>query len=139
MYLSQLIYASEVRGTLTPDVIRSIYRTATEKNPKHGIAGVLFFDHRYFIQCIEGDRDSVSRLYHRIAVDERHSHSVLLLFRQIARRDFGDWSMGLANGRKANRELFLRYGISGEFTPMAMSGEAALGFLRDATSLIDVV
>ncbi len=46
------------------------------------------------MQQLEGDRDAVSLLYHRIVLDPRHRNSAILDLSEISSRKFTQWSMG---------------------------------------------
>lgn len=47
-----------------------------------------------FLQLLEGEKDQVMTTFNRIALDERHSHVVILGEGPIERRNFEDWDMG---------------------------------------------
>ena len=63
--LVQLAYASACVGRLQLDTIKSILRKAVETNRKLGITGFLCFDHKSFLQILEGEMRAVNRVYNR--------------------------------------------------------------------------
>jgi hypothetical protein len=58
MFLVRLIYASTVADTFKPTDIECILTTARKKNKQHGLTGMLCFNSRYFLQCLEGSRSA---------------------------------------------------------------------------------
>jgi hypothetical protein len=73
----------------------------------------------------------VNELYTKIQSDKRHAKPQILLYRDIHRRDFGDWSMGWASGADEKTDVYFRYCAGREFEPSDLTGEAALQLLKD--------
>ena len=128
--LIRLIYASESTQPLTPGSVQMLVDHARQANSRRQLTGVLAFDHRAFVQCLEGDRETASELFCRIAADSRHRRVVLLELQPVDERVFGDWAMGFAAADSIGREAFLRFGSGDSFDPHAMSAGAALGLMR---------
>lgn len=128
--LIRLIYASESTQPLTPASVQTLVDHARQANSRRQLTGVLAFDHRAFVQCLEGERETVSDVFCRIAADTRHRRVVLLELQPVDERLFGDWDMGFAAADAIGREAFLRFGSGDSFDPHAMSAGAALGLLR---------
>ncbi|MEK0272692.1 BLUF domain-containing protein, partial [Vibrio vulnificus] len=61
---------------------------------KLGITGILFFNSQHFLQCLEGERNTVNQVYRSIINDSRHHNVVILDYSEIDSRDFHDWTMG---------------------------------------------
>lgn len=131
MRLVRLIYASKPSLDIGLEVAKQINSEAGVNNRTLGVTGVLVYDRKYFVQCLEGDRTQVNRLYHKIAGDQRHSDIMILDYDEISQRDFTHWDMGFVTTKEANRELFLRYCGVTEFSPYGISGKAALNFLKE--------
>lgn len=127
--LMRLIYASESTQPLTPSAVQQLVDHASRSNQRRHLTGVLAFDHRAFLQCLEGDREAVSDTFCRIAADSRHHRVVLLEYTPVSERLFGKWSMGFAAADAGGRETFLRFGDSASFDPHSMSAGSALGLL----------
>tara|TARA_Y100001951_G_scaffold21856_1_gene16832 strand:+ start:3806 stop:4006 length:201 start_codon:yes stop_codon:yes gene_type:complete len=47
----------------------------------------------YFLQCLEGSRSNVNKIYHRILNDKRHRDPIILDYQEIEARDFSAWEM----------------------------------------------
>jgi hypothetical protein len=91
--LSRLIYYSEERDVGVHGVLR-ILDEARAGNAGEEITGVLAFDRRWFLQCLEGSRSAVTRKFLAIARDQRHSGVTLIAFEDVSERLFPAWSMG---------------------------------------------
>ncbi len=90
-----LIYTSEYTGSQTnleSDVDR-IVEKARRNNAAREITGVLFVGGRHFLQFLEGEHDTVERLFDRIVRDPRHDNVTLLWSTPIPSRGLSDWSM----------------------------------------------
>lgn len=136
MFLVSLIYASKVTDQLyNEDGVVDIAKKASQKNETLNVTGVLYFDNNYFLQCLEGSRSTVNKLYSTIVDDPRHSDVLLLQYGEINTRSFSDWGMGLALPTKSKRPLLLKYSPNKHFNPFEISGESAKKLLVElATS-----
>ncbi|MDR6324129.1 hypothetical protein J3R03_008325 [Actinoplanes couchii] len=120
MMLSRLVYFS-VEGDVGAQGILRILDEAREGNRGEEITGVLAFDRHWFLQCLEGPRDAVTRKFLAIARDQRHSGVTLVAFEGISSRLFPDWTMGAMDASGLDREAF---------DPPSMTASAALATLR---------
>lgn len=89
----QLLYISTVSPTQQVD-LAAILDLSRRNNRLAQITGLLMFNGKRFLQVLEGPPAAISATYARIAADRRHRAPVLLARKQIAEREFGDWSMG---------------------------------------------
>jgi len=128
--LTRLIYASEAIVPLTPDSVQTIVTHARQANTRRHLTGMLVFDHRAFLQVLEGQREVVSEVYGHIAADKRHRRLVLMDVLTVDERSFADWGMGFAPADALGKEQFLRFGGSDIFDPHSMTAAAGLGLLR---------
>jgi len=129
--LIQLTYASRVSRALGPADIKDILASSQRNNGRLGVTGALCLNNGIFLQQLEGDRLTVSTLYHRILTDPRHRDTALLDFGEIAHRRFTGWSMGLLSSLDTNRQLFLKYSSSAEFDPYSMGTETLRSFFDE--------
>jgi hypothetical protein len=113
--LSRLIYFSEERDVGVHGVLR-ILDEARAGNTGSEITGVLAFDRRWFLQCLEGSRDAVTRKFLAIARDPRHSGVTLVAFEDVGERLFPDWSMGAVDAST----------LGDPFDPPSMTASTAL-------------
>lgn len=130
MFLARLIYTSEVVEGFDQLDIESILSVARERNAALNVTGVLFFNSRYFLQCLEGSRSNINAIYHRILNDSRHTNPVLLDYREIAERDFSAWQMGYLAETQKTRDLYRQFSPVSDFNAYRMSGESCYRLLK---------
>lgn len=128
--LIRLLYASRARE-LGPFDVKDILERSRRNNQALGVTGALCLSNGIFLQCLEGDRNVVNQLYHRILGDHRHTDPAILDFEPIVCRQFTGWSMGLVNTVADNQALFLKYATGPQFDPYAMRPEALRAFFAE--------
>ena len=139
MFLVRLVYASSKSDHWPESSIEEILAAAKTNNPKHSVTGLLCFNSEYFLQCLEGSRTAVNRIYHQILNDTRHENVVLLKYEEIAFRDFDKWSMGYVPESSLTSEVLLKYSGSMGFDPYKMSGDNAHHLLLHLSSTVPII
>ena len=129
MYLTQLVYASKITSDFKPVDIESILLSARKHNEKNNITGVLCFNSKSFLQCLEGSRAKVNQTYHRILNDPRHTDIIMLDYQELIEREFDNWTMGYVPESSLTAPVNLKYSGSPEFDPYDMSGASAHNLL----------
>jgi hypothetical protein len=103
-----LFYRSLSSGYASPKVVQDILEGARKKNEEAGITGILILREGFFLQLLEGEKETVQRTLERIKHDRRHIEVEVLLEFEDQHRIFPKWSMGFvqaeAGGRKAIQE-----------------------------------
>lgn len=94
--LTHLIYCSAAIPALSPADLGAILEIARRKNSQLSVTGMLLYSSGSFFQVLEGDEATVMELFARIADDRRHTNATMIIREPIARRAFGDWTMGFA-------------------------------------------
>jgi hypothetical protein len=84
-----------------------------------------------FVQVLEGGRDEVCDLFNAIVQDQRHEGVRLLLFEEIAERQFQGWTMGQVNVDTVNPALLLKYSARTELDPFVVSGKATMALMME--------
>jgi hypothetical protein len=120
MQLVQLIYASQMTAPLSLEHVVAILDVARASNPRRGITGVMTFSQNWFLQALEGPPGEVNALYSALMRDPRHYDLTLIDYREVAQRQFGEWSMGFFRRDVQAPEIF---------EPRHFSPEQALGHL----------
>jgi len=92
--LIHLVYLSVSSAILSEEELDIFLSEIRKNNQKLGVTGLLLYNDEFFIQVIEGTRDTIHNLFNVIKTDPRHSNIVKLLDEPIASRAFPDWSMG---------------------------------------------
>jgi hypothetical protein len=129
--LVEMIYASKVSKPLDASTVTDILVAARQHNARNGLTGLLVFNHAYFLQVIEGDRNQLKRLLPRLMADERHTDFALIRFASITQRQYANWSMGFVAAHAVNRAVLLRHGVTDCFDPCNLTESAAHALLHD--------
>jgi len=129
--LVRCLYASRPAQPLTGPFLDGILEQSRKNNPALGITGLLCVSDNLFIQVIEGGRDEVCDLFNAIVRDDRHQQVRLLIYEEIAERQFGNWTMGQVSISKLNPAMLLKYFKRAELDPFEGSGKATLALLAD--------
>jgi uncharacterized membrane protein (DUF373 family) len=90
----QLSYISTATRRMSTDDLMDILRVARARNADEGITGMLLYGNGTFIQVLEGEEDVLNALLEVIKRDSRHTALHVLERKQIARREYPDWTMG---------------------------------------------
>ena len=98
--LVELKYLSDAEGSINVWSLTDIVNVSTSSNDRHGITGILFFDHGHFGQILEGPRGVVEETWGRIQIDTRHHNIELLGITDIQERRFLKWSMKLFDAQE---------------------------------------
>jgi blue light- and temperature-responsive anti-repressor len=100
--LLQVVYCSTATNTLTRDEIEKLLRVSQRRNERLGVTGMLLCAGRSFLQVIEGEKQKVDQLVSSIEKDHRHRNITVIIREPIAKRAFGDWTMGYADLNKVD-------------------------------------
>ncbi len=130
MNLVRLIYCSRFAPDLGSAALQAIVSESRKNNPAHGITGVLCYGPGVFLQCLEGPREAVNRLYVKIAQDLRNRDVTLLEYDDIAERVFGQWSMAYVRAEDLSEGPAGFFGDRQRFDPFTFSAGSALLFVR---------
>lgn len=125
MYLVRLVYTSTIVDGFSSSEIESILESARRNNLKSSVTGLLCFDRNLFLQCLEGSRTAVNKIYHQILNDPRHSNIIMLDYKEIIEREFSEWNMGYIPQSSLTKPINLQFSGTPQFSPYEMSGESA--------------
>jgi Sensors of blue-light using FAD len=95
--LIHLIYVSVATRDMGTTQLTDLLQKARQTNETLGLTGMLLYSDRNFFQILEGESAAVNELYEKIIRDERHEQCTLIIREPIARRSFGNWSMGFSH------------------------------------------
>ena len=96
-HLIHLIYCSSAKHAFSRSELSVLLINARRKNAQRGITGILLYSDGSFFQVLEGERDNVDMLFKIISGDERHNNVTVIIRESIAKRAFGDWTMGYSD------------------------------------------
>lgn len=94
--LIHCIYTSTAKAGFSAAQLAELLRRARVRNQAAGITGMLLYSERSFFQVLEGNVGDVDACYTRIQLDPRHGKVTRIIRETIARRSFGDWTMGFS-------------------------------------------
>lgn len=136
MMLVRLIYASSKTEHWNDQELQQLMAQAAQRNKQEYITGVLIFNRKYFLQCIEGKRSKVSALFQRIVNDKRHHNVQMLSLEEIDEREMERWGMRYVPDSQITQEMVLKYSDTDDFNPYEMTARGALSFIRHATRVL---
>jgi hypothetical protein len=134
----RLIYSSKMPEHIGVQQIQDILAVSRRNNKNNDLTGILCVGSRQFLQCIEGPRDEVNRVYASIMRDPRHSELVLLGYMETDTREFRDWLMGYVPESSIIIDLIARTMGRRSFEPLALSTQSAMDFLRGIKQYVPV-
>ena len=88
-----LIYTSQPRAEMTPEMLTEIAKSSARNNKKRQITGMLLCIENKYLQYLEGDEKNVLELFEKIKLDGRHHGITKWIQGNADKRIFGDWSM----------------------------------------------
>ena len=94
--LIHCIYASTATSAFAEHDIPLLLERARAKNARVGVTGMLLYVEGSFFQVLEGGESAVAAIFEDIRRDSRHAHVTQIIREPIARRSFGDWTMGFS-------------------------------------------
>jgi len=136
--LVRLLYASRAEG-VSAEAIDVILAQSRAKNPLLGITGILCHGGDFFMQVLEGGRDTVNDLYNQIVRDPRHDHVMLLHYEEITERRFAGWTMGQVNLGRINPSIVLKYSERPVIDPFAASGRVSMALLEELIATAAII
>lgn len=129
MEMVRLIYVSRMTDACDMEAIYAILNTSRTNNAAKDITGILCYDPLFFLQCLEGPKDEVNALYRQILRDERHSDVLLLGYKDVRERAFGNWTMAFVKRSEIDPATLLAFAKGEKFDPYVLSCERASEFL----------
>lgn len=100
--MHQIAYLSRASESFSPSDLGNIIQIARLNNRQYSVTGLLLFDSGQFLQALEGERSDVRVIFERIRADSRHRGISILSDREVARREFGSWTMAANDGQKGS-------------------------------------
>lgn len=129
MKLVRLVYYSRASREMSLSDLKDILGTARDNNDDIDVCGMLCYDQLYFLQALEGDRETVNELYLDIADDPRHDDVVIISYNEVTEQVFPKWQMGYAGSSAQFTQLLKDLGQV-TFSPVDMTAEQAFSFLQ---------
>ena len=99
----QVIYTSVATVPFSIAELRNLLTASRLRNSSVEVTGHLLFVGLHFLQALEGPEAAVKSTLERISADSRHRDVTVLRMDPVARRLFGEWSMGFEDSSKASQ------------------------------------
>ncbi|MCB1736548.1 MAG: BLUF domain-containing protein [Gammaproteobacteria bacterium] len=119
--LIHLVYASRATRPYSDDDLIRLLNKARSNNLALNVSGMLLYVEGSFFQVLEGEPDTLHRLYERISTDTGHDKIVKIIEEPIEDRAFGEWQMGFFGATR--KQLAEIEGLSVFFTHKAAMTE----------------
>lgn len=97
MELIYIVYLSYMVKKYTVEEMNELLHLFRRNNDIYGITGLMLHKDGNIIQIIEGEKDNVIQLFYNMTNDNRHTHIIKLLQKNITNRMFSDWKMSFIN------------------------------------------
>jgi len=94
MSLYCLVYTSVSSQKMSDDDLKEILKRSRIKNQKANVTGMLLYLDPYFIQVLEGEQETIDRIFDTISQDVRHRKVSIIYKQPLDKRYFSNWSMG---------------------------------------------
>jgi hypothetical protein len=135
--LVQLIYVS----TPVPEKMEEVNASLPGnqlRNKERGISGMVLSHPNFYMQILEGERSEVSKLFHKIMCDKRHTDVTIVRFQDAMRSEFTRWDYAIID--KNLDEDFAEYihdliDVNIDFK-RDMSSSCAMSVLRRAFAIL---
>ena len=87
-------YFSTAIKPLNDKQLEAMLKKTRKTNSELGLTGMLIYIEGTFIQMIEGDKDTVEKVYKKISLDNRHKQLIKVISGIWVSAKFDGWSMG---------------------------------------------
>ena len=91
-HLACLSCASQL---FTKAQLKALLVETRETNAQLGITGMLLYKGGAFLQVLEGEKETVMNVIHKLKEDPRHKRFLILLTETTKHRLFPDWCMAI--------------------------------------------
>ncbi|MGR8931984.1 MAG: BLUF domain-containing protein [Gammaproteobacteria bacterium] len=94
MSLYCLVYTSVSTQKMSDNDLKNLLEKSRLKNQGSNITGMLLYLDPYFIQVLEGEQDTIDKIFNTISQDARHQKVSIIYKQPLDKRYFSNWSMG---------------------------------------------
>lgn len=112
------------------EIVDDILAVSVANNCNVGVTGGLLYDHEWFAQVLEGERDAVIRRLERISEDKRHTEIAVLDASNADTRRFSQWWMASAGWQKTDAGLFLPEVSTRDIDPRELGARALIDLVE---------
>lgn len=91
--INRWLYVSQPAKNVNFNQIQEILTISHRNNSERNISGALIYDHKHFIQYLEGDKNIIDSLREKIQSNPNHHEIHTIAFGEIPQRHFKNWTM----------------------------------------------
>ena len=95
--MEYIVYVSTAQRPLSEKELIDVLKVSRTNNKKYNVTGILLYCQGTFMQVLEGDKNSIDRIYKAIELDTRHKNIIKLASGISNKRNFPDSSMAFAS------------------------------------------
>lgn len=103
-----ILYISTMKIQQSKEEIKEMLKLFQKRNNENGISGLMLYHDRNVIQCIEGNKENLYRLYNNISNDKRHYNIIKIIDKNITTRNFINWDL---NFKELNYNEFVKMSL----------------------------
>ena len=86
-----ICYLSKQAEALKDSELETLFNQILSKNPLLNITGALLHNNNFFLQVLEGNKETIQELFAKIRKDKRHSGILMILDQKIENRIFQNY------------------------------------------------
>ncbi|WP_159780688.1 BLUF domain-containing protein [Flavobacterium sp. 9AF] len=101
----RIIYLSSATTKFTNEEINKILEKSKSNNQSKGITGLLLYSDGNILQIIEGKKQEIKDLFHKISLDSRHRNIIKVFEGKVSNRIYPNWRMAFNSYQKEATEI----------------------------------
>ena len=86
-----ICYLSKQVEVLKDSELEDLFKYILEMNPTLNITGALLHNNDFFLQVLEGNKETIEELFAKIRKDKRHKNILMILNQKIENRIFQNY------------------------------------------------
>ena len=131
-----LTYKSQATFAFSDAALTELVVASRAHNANCDVTGALAYSNGWFLQVLEGETQTVKKLYDTIARDPRHGNPTIIVEGDIDQRAFADWSMALIRCNQTANDTLRNLNEINHLARVAGAGitNTAIPSLRDASN-----
>lgn len=86
-----ICYLSKHTEVLENSELENLFEFILKKNPTLNITGALLYNNSFFLQVLEGNKNSVKEVFSKIRKDKRHKDILMIFDHKIENRIFQNY------------------------------------------------
>jgi hypothetical protein len=86
-----ICYLSKQTEALKNSELEELFKYILAMNPTLNITGALLHNNNFFLQVLEGDKETIKELFGKIRKDKRHENILMILDQKIENRIFENY------------------------------------------------